>query len=253
MTEPVETLIAYTSDSWAIERTLRFFQASFWTASLIGPDNYVAQASHSQSQIHLARRFYRAFKWVDCWTSVFSTPERDYGAVHENMRMLRDSTLGLYFFLDMLVLPTALGAVDDKLLTTWVEDLTGNKGGMFAIEKTATSCWFWAIVFTILLAILELGSAPAVPKQAASEKGEKKGSNKITTNENAASPATKARATSAIATDLFTNTLDLLIPANALGYVEVDPVYVSIGMATSSLITMSAIWRRIYAEKERAV
>lgn len=251
--EPVDTLIAYTNDAWAIERTMRFFQASFWAASLIGPSTYVIQAGHSKAQIHLARRFFRAFKWAECWKAVFSAPEIDYGAVHENVRTLKDSTLGMYFFLDMMVLPTALGAVDGSVMDEFVENMTGVKGGGSVIEHTAAVCWFYAILLSIVLALLELGGPPpAAPKKAVSEKGEKKGGKKGAKKDAAAPPAAKAKPTSAVVQNLLTNSLDILIPATGVGYMNLDPIYVALAMATGSLITMTSIWRRIYAEKEAA-
>lgn len=249
--EPVDTLIAYTNDAWAVERTMRFFQASFWAASLIGPSTYVIQAGHSKAQIHLARRFFRAFKWVECWKAVLSAPEIDYGAVHENVRMLKDSTLGTYFFLDMLVLPTALGAVDGSVMDDFVENMTGVKGGGSVMEHTASVCWFYAILLTIVLALLELGSPPPAPKRAVSERADKKGSGKKGAKKDATSPgAAKTKPTSAVVQNLLTNSLDLLIPATGVGYMSLDPVYVALAMAASSLITMASIWRKIYAEKE---
>lgn len=252
--EPLDTLIAYTNDAWAVERTMRFFQASFWAASLIGPSTYVIQAGHSKAQIHLARRFFRVFKWVECWKAVFTAPETDYGAVHENVRMLKDSSLGMYFFLDMMVLPTALGAVDGSVMDAFVEDMTGVKGGGSVIEHTAAVCWFYAILLSIVLALLELGSPPPAPKKAVSEKGEKKGSSKKGAKKEAAAapPVAKAKPRSAVLQSLLTNSLDILIPATGVGYMSLDPIYVALAMATGSLITMASIWRKIYAEKEAA-
>lgn len=249
MTEPIETFMTYTSDPWAIERTLRFFQAAFWTASLIGPATYTPQADHSKAQIHFARRFYRAFKWADCWYAVFTKPETDYGALHENVRMLKDSTLGMYLFLDMIVLPTAVGAVDERLLAAWVEDLTGVSGGSYVIEHTGMVCWFYAVLLSIVLGLLELSTSPAAP-ETTSEKNQKKTDGKAVAQKGAA-VRKPGKPTSAIVKDIVCNSLDLIIPGTIVGYFKIDPVYVSIGMMASSLITMRDTWNRIYAEKER--
>lgn len=256
MTEPIETFITYTADSWALDRTLRFFQAAFWTTSLIGPATYAAQSVRSVGSIHLTRRFLRAFKWAECWYNVFVTPDVDYGALHENVRMLKDSTLGVYFLLDMLVLPVAVGAVGQDLLASWVEDFTGVDGGVEVVEHTASVCWFYAIVLTLVLGVLELGQAPSGKGEVVvvEEKKKKKGEEKAVAKKDSKAVGVKklGKPRSAVLMDLFLNGLDLLIPGTAAGYLKVNPVYVSIGMMTSSLITMNGIWRRIYTEKERA-
>ncbi|ETN36822.1 uncharacterized protein HMPREF1541_07809 [Cyphellophora europaea CBS 101466] len=255
MTEPVETLIAYTNNFYAVERTLRFFQASFWTASLIGAEGYQAKATHSKAQIHLARRFLRTFKWVDCWTNIFLGPRSEYGAVHENVQMLRDSTLGMYFFLDMLVLPSALGAMDESWLSFFVEDMSGVKGvGIGPLEHTAGVCWFYAILLSIVLGALELVTTPAKkPEKAAAKRKPEKGTSTAVEKKAATEPpSTTGKATPTIVRELITNSLDIIIPATGVGYLSLDPVYVSIAMAASSLITMNAIWSRIYADFERS-
>jgi hypothetical protein len=252
MAAAIQTFIAYASDAWAVERTLRLFQASFWLLSLTGPATYIPQAAHAKAKIHLARRFFRCFKWVESWVAVF-TSSSDVGSLHENLMMLRDATLGLYYFLDMLVVPTAVGAVEERTMQGWMEGAIGVKGGVSWLERTVSVTWFYAIALTLVLLVLELTSAPSTPEPTSSEKGKKNGSGKeVAKAEPKTKSAMKRMSTPALATALFNNSLDLLIPGSAVGYVKFDSVYVAIGMITSSLITMQGIWRRIYAEKSRS-
>lgn len=249
--EPVQTFVAYTGDAYAIERTLRFFQATFGALASLSTD--VAYATHSnlaRANIHIARRFYRAFKWIDCVYEVFAAPKFDYGGLHENVRMLKDSTLAMYFFFDMLILPTAVGYARTDWLDGFIEEMTGVRGpGNATLENTALTCWFYAILLSITLNLIELSHTPAKP---ASAEKDVKTNGKFDGTKTPAARKERLKSTSMSARELICNVLDLAIPGVAVGYVKLDPTYVHIAMATSSLITMNAIWNRIYAEKEAA-
>ncbi|KPI36350.1 uncharacterized protein AB675_7355 [Cyphellophora attinorum] len=234
--EPVQTFVAYTGDAYAIERTLRFLQATFGVLASLSTDvAYVTHSNLARANIHLARRFYRAFKWMDCVYEVFAAPKFDYGGLHENVRMLKDSALAMYFFFDMLILPTAM---------------TGVRGpGNATLENTALTCWFYAILLSITLNLIELSH---ISTKAASAEKDVKANEKSHGTKSPVAKKERLKSTSTSARELICNVLDLAIPGVAIGYVKLDPAYVHIAMATSSLITMNAIWNRIYAEKEAA-
>lgn len=252
--EPLQTFVAYTGDAWAIERTLRFFQATFGILATLTTD--ATSAAHSnlaRANIHLARRFYRAFKWVDCAYEVFKDPRYDYGGLHESVRMLKDSSLLMYYFFDMLILPTAIGFARKDWLDSWIEEMAGVRGpGNETIENTALTCWFYAILLSITLGILEISHTPARPTPA--PKSEKSPSSKGKSSKKAdpANNEPRLKPTSTTVKELICNILDLTIPGTAIGYVKMDPIYVHIAMATSSFITMNTIYNRIYAEKVAA-
>ena len=251
--EPIQTFTAYTSDAWAIERTLRFFQATFGILAELSSD--VKSAAHSnaaKANIHLARRFYRCFKWVDCSVEIFSHPKYDYGGVHESVRMLRDSALMVYFFLDMLLLPSEVGYARPGWLGGFIEDTIGIADmGNAPIEHTALTCWFYAILLSITLGILEISHTPATPTAAGSKKSEKGSTSKekAVTKKGNAAIMNRTKPQSTVIRELIGNVCDLVIPGVAIGYVKIDPIYVYIAMATSSLLTMNGVWNRIYAEK----
>lgn len=256
MTEPVDAFIGFFNDFTGVEKTLRFGQAAFGIASTIDKTSYSPRANLAKANIHLARRFFRAFKWVDCWVQVFTVPEVDRGGLHENIRMLRDSTLGMYFFLDMLMLPSELGAADETWLNDWAENMTGIAGlGAQPIVHSALVCWFYAIALTIVLCLVELYHGPpktSRPNTKTSGKSPKKGTGKVVAKKNEQPPSATPKATSLILRELIGNCCDILVPATAVGYIKLDAFYVFLAMATASLISMNTIWRRIYAEKEAA-
>jgi hypothetical protein len=293
MTEPIETFIAYTNSFPALERTLRFLQASTGlTAQLSDVPATATRFAHARDQLHLTRRFFRCTKFVDTWAEVLGYGDdgsltAQFGSAHENLRMLRDSTLGLYFFLDALVLPTALGVVGDEWLQFFIETVTSTEGvKIVPLEKTATVCWFWALVLSVFIAGMEVymsrgqlseealaksgegGEVVEVAAKATPKKGGKKGKGKAGEKGQADDEkATAGKEVEAYADgktaakvkpigwsirELICNSLDVLIPGTAAGYFRLDPVYVSIAMGASSFISMMTIWKRIYREKEAA-
>jgi hypothetical protein len=293
MTEPFETFVAYTNSFPALERTLRFLQASTsLTAQLSETPATTTRFAHARDQIHLTRRFFRCTKFVDTWAEVLGFGDdgsltAQFGSAHENLRMLRDSTLGLYFFLDALVLPTALGVVGDEWLEFFIETVTSTDGvKMVPLEKTATVCWFWALVLSVFVAAMEvymsrgqLSEEELVPSRddevvvevaakTTPKKGGKKGKGKagekdlVDDEKPATGKEVEAYADGKTAfsvkpigwsiRELICNSLDVLIPGTAAGYFSIDPAYVSIAMGASSFITMLTIWKRIYREKEAA-
>lgn len=171
--------------------------------------------------------------------------------------MLRNSTLAMYFFLDMLVLPSEIGYADPMWLGAFVEEMTGVAGlGNEPVSNTALYCWFWAIFLSIVLNFLELSHTPPKAEKAA-EKVSEKGSKSPTTRsmakkEDVAKIQPKLKAKSSVVQELICNSLDIIIPGSAVGYFKVDSIYVSLAMATASLITMNSRWNKIYAEKEAA-
>lgn len=229
----LETFITFTRDMEAVEKTMRFLQASFSAATYLAPPNYRLRAAHVKSQINHSRRFFRVFMWIECW----STAANSYrvGALKETITRLGNATLGMYLFLDMLILPFALGALDESDCSVWVQQLTGHEGvDVKVIEHASFLCWFYAILLSSLLLILEVLASRSDVKEEAK---------KADFSEKSFEKHLDSRQSGyRIIQRLSRSICDVVVSGAASRSINIHPILVAVAMAVSSLVSMQEIW-----------
>lgn len=240
----LETFIAFTQDMDAVEKTLRLLQASCSAATSLAPTSYGLPAAQVKGHINRSRRFFRVFMWVDCW-SIAAKPQVVV-TLHDLLSRLAYGWLGMYLFLDMLLLPCALGALDERGFNVVIYQLSRSEGvGFEAIEHASFVCWFYAmLLFAGAMGLEAFASTREAVREAVKDsKGQAPAGNSVT----------RRSGRSWMVNRVFWRTsCDILVSGAAARRIIIHPTYVAVAMAISSLLSMQEIWVAIHTRKTKS-
>jgi hypothetical protein len=213
---------------------------------------------------HSARRFFRLFKWIDCFNAAnnlyaaYMAPPASAGG-KENQRtssgpapakdgfhlvllILKWSLLGAYLFLEFFT-------TSDAITGTW-------RPWTLALQIESLKFWFYALSVSVVLDLYEIFfvfPASAAPKPVPSTPaagGEKAssdipGSKSSSTDKDALTRLNAKRRS--LYRQLVIDSCDLIIPGAAVGWLHLDPVTVGIAGTVSALAGGSEAWERLRA------
>ncbi|KAL6854647.1 peroxisomal biogenesis factor 11 [Trichoderma novae-zelandiae] len=218
-----------------------------------------------QSKINLTRRLLRLFRFLEQFTLGW-----DYYA---------SGVLDFDTWLDV-VGKTCLGIFGMLESVTLLDLLEIDQLQIFGVEQTASlnyqAQYFWLVGLCISLfrsgsrLLRLLGNRKVVPDPSSSrDAGVKEGSQKESEHHNggeissengvvAATRETKGgasgsgdNAVSSLAMKLVADALDLLLPATAVGLIELDPAAIATAMMISTAITANDVWVRCGKQMHR--
>ncbi|PTB67203.1 hypothetical protein BBK36DRAFT_1168696 [Trichoderma citrinoviride] len=278
--------IVFGTDSAGLERSLRFVQAlviliatypTAQLAALLHRTSISARVPPSasflqlQSRINLTRRLLRLFRFLEQFKlgwDIYASGVLDFDT-----------------FLDV-VGKTCLGIFGMLESVTLLELLEIDQLEIFGPEQTASlnyqAQYFWLIALCISLfrsgtrLLHLLGNRKMIPGPSSSrDEGEKENSQKVGEHQNggevsssrngvathvkgteycmeAKSGATEpGDAVSSLVMKILADALDLLLPATAVGLVELDSAAIAKAMIISTVITANDVWVRCGKEMHR--
>lgn len=203
-----------------------------------------------QGRLNLTRRWLRLFRFLES----FQAGWRAYTAPDKTLDVWLDAhartCFGMFGLLESATLPDLL-AVDG--LAVWGHERA------IEINVEAQRFWFIALFLSTLAAGTRLirgvtAAAPPPPAKKTKEGEEKKDVETIIKEERKRKRDEAAKASSQTTKhllDMLSSSLDLLIPASILGWVDLPPVVVGAAMFITSLITGAAVWNRCVAQLEQ--
>ncbi|KAK5053907.1 hypothetical protein LTR84_001869 [Exophiala bonariae] len=251
----LESIAKFSNDAVGLEKTLKFSQFSSHVIAALSTTSVEATRwNATKGHINTARRFFRLFKWIDCFNAAqaqFSAPaptpkikptastsEKPEKAVvtpapfeSSNIKILltvsKLSLLGLYLFMEMFVITDVIG------LTTY------SWSGPLQLE--ALKVWFYSLAVSILLGLYELSTLPNSSNSALEAK-------KATKSAAASTPpgqdAVQAKR-HAIYKQLIVDLSDIIVPGHVAGWFPVDTVTVGIAGSISGLLGAHSAWERV--------
>ncbi|KAL2430653.1 hypothetical protein ABEF95_012293 [Exophiala dermatitidis] len=256
------SIAKFTNDSVGLEKSLKFVQSvSQIGESIAAP--YFFEVTHwtlAKDQIGLARRYFRLFKWIDCfnaaqaeYASINNKPEIKDDKGHaqksartsseDNVRQLLSvskwSFLGIYLFMEMFTISNALS-------------ITSYSWGP-ALQIESLKFWFYSLAVSFVLGIYDLWLLSAAESESQPSTST---STPATENEKATTGAPAPQNTKdasaqlsskrrAIYKQIVQDGCDMLIPASIVGWVQLDPVTVGVAGSISALLGASDAWNRV--------
>ncbi|EHY56031.1 hypothetical protein HRR83_006588 [Exophiala dermatitidis] len=258
------SIARFTNDSVGLEKSLKFVQSvSQIGESIAAP--YFFEAAHwtlAKEQVGLARRYFRLFKWIDCFNAaqaeyarINNKPEVKADEVHaqkltrtsseDDVRQLLSvskwSFLGIYLFMEMFTISNALS-------------ITSYSWGP-TLQMESLKFWFYSLAVSFVLGIYDLWLMSAAESESQptdtsttdsgsteNEKATKGAQAPQHTKDASAQLSSKRRA---IYKQIVQDGCDMLIPASIVGWVQLDPVTVGVAGSISALLGASDAWNRV--------
>ncbi|KIW52313.1 hypothetical protein, variant [Exophiala xenobiotica] len=254
-----------------IEKALKLVQSFSQVAEVIvaSTPKEVAQWATAKDQANIARRFFRLFKWIDCWTTsynlfqAYTGPKQiardDKGRTIEQTRREADgdsvrvlltiaklSLLGIFLFMEMFCIADAMHITHNSWAPT--------------LQIESLKFWFWSLAASALLGLYELfllDFGPAATAQTPmSEKtqqvkvtvkadGKKERSTLVETTKTVPQGPSRASRRQAILKGIVADVCDMLIPGDIVGWMPLGPVPVGIAGSISAVLGGSDIWARV--------
>jgi len=223
---PLKQSIRFTTDAGGLERMLRLLQA---LAQILAASTAVAEEAkvwlHLRMQFALGRRYFRFFKFLDCWAVAYDArPAWDGSALLGTLEFGKWSCMGLYLFLESCTILDAMGVWTSAWASTCL--------------VTANKYWFYALAFSILRAVLEIFVIePRTPKAIESLQAAKKDDEKLRRVDIEKRERVRRR--------LVADSFDLLIPGSVTGWIPTSPATVGYATVISTLLTAKDIWDKL--------
>ncbi|KIX04866.1 uncharacterized protein Z518_05737 [Rhinocladiella mackenziei CBS 650.93] len=260
-----------------IEKTLKLLQSLSQIGEAVAfPSPKAVQWTTAKNQSALARRYFRLFKWIDCWTlahnqysthlgvqpslnekkEITSPPKAAGDNIRAALTVTKWSLLGIYLFMEMFTITNAM------FITSYWWGPT--------LQLESLKFWFYSIAVSILLSLYKiylLGSSPsptssfsdAAVIQNANEtppKTRRQKKSQKTTREKQQEPSSHSHAHTssldvqaaeryALYKQLAIDSCDLVIPGSILGWTPLDPVVVGIAGSISAVLGASNVWARV--------
>ncbi|RDW65805.1 PEX11 domain protein [Aspergillus mulundensis] len=239
---PLKSLVAYTSQTAGLEKTLRLIQATSQVIGVTTANKTLAtQCLTARDQLALstlpclpysapidsngtdstARRYFRLLDFYACFERVHAliTNPSSSSTIPSAMELAQYTFLGLYLFLeDFTILHDMNVARVD-----WHH----------ALMTEANKFWFYALALSVLRCTWELLSpqAPDTPKTTGGEKSD---------------PKTTAKQTRApkwpLVKRIIIDGCDLTLPGSFLGWTPVTPLQIGLGMVVSTVFAGHNVW-----------
>ena len=207
--------------------------------------------------MHPARRFFRLFKWIDCWNIAYSQfdsksdandgkinvkrAQAPQDSLHFLLVFAKWSLLGVYLFLEMFT-------IVDAVTGTW-------RPWAVTAQLESLKLWFYALSVSVVLDLYEifvvypeLATSPATKPGAAAEKpaSERARENKNEeANPDTQAVSTRAAKRRALYRQLVIDGCDALIPGATVGWLGLDPVTVGAVGTISAIVGGSDAWVRV--------
>ncbi|KAL6232173.1 hypothetical protein BDW75DRAFT_25244 [Aspergillus navahoensis] len=220
---PLKSLVAFTSQSSGLEKTLRLIQATSQVIGVTTANKTLAtQCLTARDQLALTRRYFRLLGFYGCFERVHSlinTPSSS-GTIRSVVELAQYTFLGLYLLLEDLTILHDMNVAR----VDWYHPLM----------TEANKFWFYALVLSIIRCTWELflPSAPATPSKASSSSNEK---SKAAAQQSSASkwPLVK---------QIIIDGCDLTLPGSFLGWTPVTPLQFGLGMVVSTVLAGHDVW-----------
>lgn len=117
----LQSIVRFSNDAAAIEKTLRGFQGfatiavglahdiDFWLklrAQLaLGTMTDSCSRQADVDEMYTGRRYFRLLKWHPCWQSASEAAgNTEYGSLRRTLEVVKFAFLGMYFFLEMFTI-----------------------------------------------------------------------------------------------------------------------------------------------------
>jgi len=263
----MQSISNYASDAVGIEKSLKLLQNASQIAANIGywSPKEAGQWANAKDQFALARRYFRLFKWVDCWrvandqyqsymtdvkdeNKVPKRPSPAQNSIHFLLIVSKWSLLGMYLFVEMFTIVDAVSG-------TW-------RPWAVTAQTEALKIWVYALASSVLLDLYEImiiysaqSTAAPTTTLSASKREQQLGSSepeKPAENDkdriNTPSPSalgTSQTKCQQLYRQLVIDSCDLLIPSVAVGWLVFDPVTVGVAGSISALVGGSDAWARV--------
>ncbi|CAK3925622.1 hypothetical protein DOTSEDRAFT_177660 [Lecanosticta acicola] len=270
------SLVRFADDTAGLEKTLRLFQG-FCTLAVGFSEHYYYDSAgdvefyvRMRGQFALGRRYFRLLKWYPCWSNAYrsivfiqNSEDTTKPPLRTALEVCKGTFLGLYFFLEMFTISNAMGATS----FSWVP----------RVQQEANKCWFYALVFSILLSLYELWTSPekersatklsATPSSSSSsgsvtpsgartpvdgttDEKEFSGSSTDVGSESASTApsvvsTSSTKSASKLYSQLLIDTCDLFIPGAAVGWIPAGPIVVGTASTISTTVAGRQIWKRV--------
>lgn len=246
----LQSVARFTNDATGIEKTLKFVQSFSQVAqSLVASSlpKEAAQWETAKNQANLARRYFRLFKWIDCWTLAYNQFDSYQGrptnqekegskqsAKVDNIKFIltvsKWSLLGIYLFMEMFTITDAMLITSNS----WAPGL----------QMEALKFWFYSLAVSVLLGVYELFLLESAPVEATTQTPEK-GEEEDKERRQASSPDLRAAKRRAIQKRIVADSCDMSIPAAVVGWIPLPPVATGVAGSISAILGGSDVWWRV--------
>ncbi|KAL2823574.1 peroxisomal biogenesis factor 11 [Aspergillus cavernicola] len=220
---PMKQLIAFTSQTAGLEKSLRLIQAVSQVSGELSNDKTIAtQWLTARDQLALGRRFFRLLDFYQCFERVHEliASTSSSGTLLSVMELSEYTFLGLYLLLENL---TILHDMDVSHVEWYTPLMT-----------EANKFWFYAIILSIARASWELFFAP----------GPSKGSGKnVTDKKGRQTPSVEpSSSTWPLVKQIIIDSCDLTLPGSFVGWVPATGLQIGIAMIISTALAGHNIW-----------
>ncbi|KAK5194596.1 hypothetical protein LTR92_005840 [Exophiala xenobiotica] len=265
-----QSVAKYTNDAGGIEKTLKLVQSFSQVAEVIvaSTPKELAMWQTAKDQANIARRFFRLFKWIDCWTMCYNliqgytTPKQiagdekgktidqsredaDSDTVRGFLMSAKFSLLGIFLFMEMFCLTDAMHITH----TSWA----------LPLQIESLKYWFWSLAASALLGLYDLYLLESGPAETAetpmSEKIQqakvtvkadgKERSTVVETTKTVSLDPSRASRRQAILKGILADGCDMLIPVDICGWMPLGAVPVGIAGSISAVLGGSDVWARV--------
>ncbi|KLJ10775.1 hypothetical protein EMPG_13853 [Blastomyces silverae] len=239
----------YTNSGVGLENFLRLIQSVCQVISASAVSAAEAEPwTKAFTNLALSRRYFRYFQFIDCFErawAIFSGQDAvaASGFVLRTMAVGEWSCLGGYILLEAFTILDALNIYP----TPWAEN----------VLLESYKFWFYSMVFASVGIIWQLFVPVSSPKNQQTksnivkQEGEMKGSEGETekTNEaNATAAGNTNTNTARLLSELVALGCDILIPAQSLGWLNVDDLTVGSAAVVSTLLMGKYKWAKVQAQ-----
>ncbi|KAK6380607.1 hypothetical protein LTS17_004807 [Exophiala oligosperma] len=255
-----QSIARYTNDAVGIEKALKFVQSFAQVAEVIiaSTPEELARWKTAKDQANIGRRYFRLFKWIDCWNTVYnllttySSPPAASGdeksrknnhqdGIRLTLMMAKFSLLGIFLFMESFCIADAMH-ISHNSWAPW-------------LQVESLKFWFYSLAVSVLLGLYDLvmlDSSPTPAEPVVSEKtkakvtvktGRKKASTAVV--ETKPPSAQNQNKRQAILKGIVADSCDLLIPGSIVGWIPIDPVPVGIAGSLSAILGGSDAWARV--------
>ncbi|KAL3459372.1 peroxisomal biogenesis factor 11 [Aspergillus heterothallicus] len=217
VTSPIKQLAIFTTQTAALEKTLRLIQASSQVVGELAADKSTArQWLTARDQLALGRRYFRLLDFYGCFERVGAllTGRSSQGAILGTIEMAEYTFLGLYLLLENLTILHDMNVYH----VSWYRPLL----------TEANKFWFYAIILSIARATWELLFTSAPPSSSKSEKGK--------------TVAVAGTPKSTLVKRIVIDACDLTLPGSFIGWLPVTGLQIGLAMVVSTLLAGHGIW-----------
>ncbi|KAH8170851.1 peroxisomal biogenesis factor 11 (PEX11) domain-containing protein [Sarocladium implicatum] len=191
-----------------------------------------------QGRIGLARRIMRTFRFLESFSAGWTLSQQAGKGADVWLDVLSKTTLGMYGMLETVTLPDVMGVPG-------LEYFGAQRSA--ELNRQAQIYWGIALFFSVLSGMVKIRKVyeeQSGPVKAPSEKGGKNGKKSKGASDDEARAVQASAKVRQIVWKATAESMDMIIPAAVVGWIDMDRGIVASVMLLTSLLTGKTVWDR---------